>query len=255
MLRESGQILQDDHEVTLGELEAALQAAKAEGATVQYTRENPEGPAPSEAEAIMKLVAANRLRIALIPGPGQGPAKVLEFPTVETFFAKVRRLSAGNRGVSLVRPNQTHYILPAPLPGTINEQMVNAVKNMVQSDLPRNIAAIAAADALAGDSSKKPTVPEVARHVPFFGLLIGLAYVGHPVWIFEGLPSMMPAGCEDADVLVVDSNAVATLPAGWAEDAALVMRNPNILVFDRKRQRVGALRTAGEVPGRIEFQN
>jgi hypothetical protein len=98
-------------------------------------------------------------------------------------------------------------------------------------------------------------MPDIARHVPFLGLLVGLAYVGHAVWIFDAVPALMPAGCEDADVLVVDSNAVATLPSGWMDDARLVMRNPNILVYDRVRQKVGALITAGEVPGAIEFPN
>jgi hypothetical protein len=206
----------------------------------------------------MKLIAANRLRIALSTAAEEGPeaarpSNVIEFPGNEVFFSKVRRLAGGNRGISLVRADQTHYVLPAPPPGTINEQMVAGVKSVVSSEQPRNIAAIAAADALAGDPSRPPQVTDVARHVPFFGLLVGLAYVGHPVWIFEAQPSMMPAGCEEADILILDSNAIATLPPGWAVDAGAVMRNPNILMFDRTRHKIGALRTAGEVPGRIEF--
>ena len=63
----------------------------------------------------------------------------------------------------------------------------------------------------------------------------------------------MTIDVSDADVLVVDSGAIAALPQGWDEDAAVVMRNPNILVYDRNRQKIGAIRTAGEVPGRIEF--
>ena len=37
--------------------------------------------------------------------------------------------------------------------------------------------------------------------------------------------------------------------------AAGVMRNANILAYDRSRSKMGALRTAGEVPGKIEFPN
>ena len=133
--------------------------------------------------------------------------------------------------------------------------MVTAVRGVVSSEQPRNIAAIANRGALAGDPSKPPTVPDVARKVPFFGLLMGLAYVGHTVWLLEGVPQMATAGCEDADVLIVDSAAVGTLPPGWEVDASLVMRNANILIFDRAREKVGALRTAGEIPGRLEFPN
>jgi hypothetical protein len=250
----SGQILLEGREVSLSELDDALYNAKLEGSTVLYDRENPDTAGPPEAEAVMKLITANRLRIAFAPQPDR-PSKVIEFPGIETFFAKIRRQAAGHRGVSLVRADQVVYNLPAPPQGSISPQMVEGVNSVVSSEQIRNIAAVAAADALAGDPSKPPTLPDVARQVPFFGLLIGFAYVGHAVWIFEAIPAMMPSGCEDADILIVDSNAIATLPEGWVEDAGAIMRNPNILVYDRSRHKVGAMRTAGEVPGRIEFPN
>jgi hypothetical protein len=249
----SGRILLDGDEVSLGELDAALQVAKLRGATVEYSRENPAGEASPVVDEVMKLITANRLRIALATESDSRPSNLIEFPGIETFFSKVRRQAAKTRGVSLVRPDQIVYGLPAPPEGSLNPQMVEGVKSVFSSDTPRSIAAIAPADALAGDPAKPPTLPDIARRVPFLGLLIGFAYVGHAVWIFEAQPSMMPAGCEDADILLVDSNAIATLPADWAEDAAAVMKNPNVLVFDRSRHKIGVLRTAGEVPGRIEF--
>jgi hypothetical protein len=254
----SGDILLDGRQVSLSELEEAFQAAKVDGSVVKYYRENPQGEAPPEAEAVVKLIVANRLRVALTPNadfsdqPAR-PSNVLEWPGIETFFAKVRKQAAGSRGVSLVRPDRSHYVLPAPPPGAISPQMEAGVKAVIPSDQPRNVAAIVASGALAGDPSKPPALPDIAKRVPFFGLLIGLAYTGHAVWIFEASPEAMPAGCEDADVLIVDSDALAALPTGWAVDAAIIMRNPNILAFDRTRQKLGALRTAGEVPGRIEF--
>jgi len=178
---------------------------------------------------------------------------LIEWPGIETFFAKVRKQAAGSRGVSLVRPDRLHFILPAPPTGSIGSRMVEGVKAAIPSEQPRNVAAIAAAGALAGDPSSKPALPDIAKRVPFFGLLVGLAYIGHAVWVFEALPEMATAGCEDADVLIVDSDAIATLGPAWAVDASVVMRNANILVYDRKRGRIGAMRTAGEVPGRIEF--
>jgi hypothetical protein len=256
----SGKILLEGHEVSLDGLAAALEAAKLDGATVQYTRENPTGEAPSEAMAVMKMITDNRLRIAFTPAPestddAPRPSNVVEFPGAETFFSKVRRKAEGSHGVSVVRSELTHYIVPAPPQGTISEQMIAGVKAVLNSEQPRNIAAIAAADALAGDPLRPPTLPEVARHVPFFGLLMGLAYLGHTVWIFEAVASLLSDGCEDADLLIVDSNAIATLPSGWSENASGVMRNANILVYDRSRQKVGAMCTAGVVPGRIEFPN
>jgi hypothetical protein len=238
----NGRILLDGREVSLDELEDALQAAKIDGATVQYDREDPASEAPPEAAAVMKIITDNRLRIVFSPQSGQS-AKVLEFPGMEQFFAKVRRQAGSNRGVLLVRPDQKRLILPAPAEGSINAKLIEGVNAVISSDEPRNIAAIAPEGTLTGDP----------RRLPFLGLLIGLAYMGRAVWLFEALPVFMPAGCEDADVLVVDSDAIAALPNDWVEDAGAVMRNANILVYDRSRRKIGAMRTAGEVPGRIEF--
>jgi hypothetical protein len=256
----SGKILLEDREVSLSALDDALQTAKIEGATIQYDREDPASEAPAEVMQVMKLITDKRLRIALPAMPDTSesaprPSNVLEFPGAESFFTKVRRKAAGVRSVSVVRSELAHFMLPAPPQGTINEQMIAGVRAVVAAEEPRNIAAIAAADALAGDPSKPPSLPDIARRVPFFGLLMGLAYVGHAVWIFEAVASLLNDGCEDADVLIVDSNAIATLPSGWSETASGVMRNPNILVYDRNREKLGAICTAGEVPGRIEFPN
>lgn len=246
----SGKILLDGSEVNLSRLEEVLIAAKSRGALVRYDRENATGPAPPEAEAVMNLITSQHPRIAL-----SGVSNVIEMPGLETLFAKVRRYAGSNRGVSLLRPDRTHFILPAPPQGSIGQQMVDGVKAVIPSDQPRNIAAIVAPGVLAGDSSQKPSLPAIAKRVPFMGLLVGIAYAGHAVWMFEASAETAAPGSEDADVLIVDSDAVAAMPQDWAVDAALVMRNPNVLVYDRSRHKIGAMRTAGEVPGRIEFPN
>ncbi len=266
----SGKVLLGSQEVSLSALEEALEAARVDGPIIHYYRENAEDKAPPQAEAVFKLIAANHLRVALhtkadfsdqldssvlmkAKDQAERSSNLIEWPGIETFFAKVRKQAAGSRGVSLVRPDRGHFIIPAPAQGSIPSQMVEAVSAVIPSQDPRNVAAIAASGALTGSPGQKPSLPDIAKRVPFFGLLMGLVYTGHTVWIFEASSEMAAAGCEDADVLIVDSDAIAALPQGWAVDAALVMRNPNILVYDRNRQKVGAMRTAGEVPGRIEF--
>jgi hypothetical protein len=246
----SGKILLDEREVSLRELEEAFDEARVNGTVVYYTREKPHEQAPTEAEAVMKMITDRRLRVALT-----GATNVIAVPGIEAFFAKVRKRAAESRGVSLVRPDRTHFILPSPPEGSIGAQMVEGVKAVIPSDQPRCIAAMTAPGALAGDPSQKPSLPEVAKRVPFMGLLVGLAYTGHAVWMYEGSAEWAAAGCEEADVLIVDSDAIATLPADWAVDAARVMRNANVLAYDRSRHKIGAIRTAGEVPGRIEFVN
>jgi hypothetical protein len=239
----SGRILLEGRDVTLDELEEALEAARLDGKVVHYSRENPAGEAPPEVDAVMKLITAKHLRLAFTLQPDH--SKIVEIPAIETFFAGVRRQAISNRGVLLVQLYQKPRLIPAPAAGSIKPQLVDGVKSVVSSEQPRSIAAIAAKGTVTGD----------LQRVPYFGLLLGLSYVGHAVWVFDVAKAAIPAGCEEADILIVDSNAIADLPSGWAEDAAVAMRNANVLVFDRTRQKIGALRTAGEVPGRLEFPN
>jgi hypothetical protein len=259
----SGQIQLDGREVTLRELADELLKAKAEGSTVEFDDAVRSHGFPPKAADVMNLIAANKLRVVVIkPSAAQDdsseparPNNVIELPGAEHFFAKVRRRAAGQRGVSLIGRDRTHFILPAPKPGAVTPQMQAAVTAIIPSEQPRNIAAIAPQGTLAGSAGRPPSLREAGRQIPFFGLLIGLGYTGHTVWIFEALPKMFPAGCEEADVLIVDSDAIAHLPQGWLEDAGAIMRNANILIYDRSHQKAGAVRTAGEVPGRIEFPN
>ena len=244
----SGKILLDDREVDSSQLAEALDEAKANGLVIRYNRENAAGPPPPEVEQVMKMITERRLRVTL-----EGISNVIAMPGIEAFFAKVRKRAGESRGVSLIRPDRTHYILPSPPEGAISPQMIDGVKAVIPSDRPRNVAAIVARGALTNNPAEKPSLPEVAKRVPFMGLMVGLAFTGHAVWMYEASEEWTTAGAEEADVLIVDSDAIPALPPGWAVDAALVMRNPNLLVYDRSRHRVGAIRTAGEVPGRIEF--
>jgi len=74
---------------------------------------------------------------------------------------------------------------------------------------------------------------ELARAIPFLGMLLGLAYLGHAVWVFEGHPSALAAGCRDADFLIVDSAMLACLAPDWQHLARSVMRGRALYVHDR----------------------
>lgn len=258
----SGVVLLNGEPVTLLDLEAVFTEAREDETPVLFEREHPEAALSPEAEAVLKLIRAHRLRISL-GGSDQSSAeapKVVELPVMDNLFAKLRRQSAQIRGISLLRPDRSSFVLAAPAPGTIPEMMTSAVTALVPPGKSRNIAAIAAPGSLVGDPAAPPTLADVARQVPFFGLLVALAYTGNVAWIFDaslatGSAGIISAGCRDADVLMLDSDALPALPRGWQESAGAAMRNANILVFDRSRQKLGALRTAGEVGGQLEFPN
>ena len=84
---------------------------------------------------------------------------------------------------------------------------------------------------------------------------MGLNYIGHAVWIFEGNASAFAAGCLDADVLIVDSAKLPALRPGWQDAAASVMRNANILVHNRENFRLVIVRKAGTGTSQLEFPN
>ena len=74
---------------------------------------------------------------------------------------------------------------------------------------------------------------DISKTIPFFGILLGFAYIGHAVWIFEGHGGALVAGCRDADVLIVDGAMVPHLQTDWPTAASSVMRSREISVHDR----------------------
>jgi hypothetical protein len=85
-------------------------------------------------------------------------------------------------------------------------------------------------------------------------MLIGLASIGHSVWILDGQPDAFVAGCRDADLLIIDSAAATRLTAKSLDQAAPLMRNANVLIRDRKTGQLRALRQAGPSKDRLEFR-
>ena len=97
---------------------------------------------------------------------------------------------------------------------------------MISPKVKRNVAATAYTELSA------PTAG-ISQSVPFFGFVLGFAYIGHAVWVFEGHPSALAAGCRDADVLIVDGGMVPHLQNDWMAIAWSVMRTPETYVHGR----------------------
>jgi hypothetical protein len=120
----------------------------------------------------------------------------------------------------------------------------------------RNISVIANTALVTGQ--KKPvaiagekTFAAAGQAIPFFGLLIGLAYIGHKVRVFDGSHAPLTLGCKDADVLIVDSGK---LPDDWQAVASAAMHNANIFVHDRETYKLRIVQKVGEVADRINYQ-
>jgi len=148
---------------------------------------------------------------------------------IEDWFEKARTQAARGNLV-VVRSDGQRLILPALPKTSVKPEMVAAIERMMPSTTKRNVAVIADTS---WATSAPPSIQTANQAIPFFGLLMGIATVGHSVWIFDGAVQLLNAGCREADVLIVDSASLPLLPADWTIEAERAMRNPQILVHDR----------------------
>jgi hypothetical protein len=134
--------------------------------------------------------------------------------------------NASGRFVVIVTPGRLLMFHPCPPAGSMPEAQAESMRRLIAPQPRRNIAAIA-------NTTLELLKENPAKTIPFLGMLIGLAYIGHAVWIFEGHPSALEYGCREADVLLVDGGMVPYLQTDWQKVAAASMRRPEIYVHDR----------------------
>ena len=131
-----------------------------------------------------------------------------------------------SRQVVLVTPGRMLMLQPCPAPGSMPQNMVTQIERLVSPKVKRKIAVIA--------YTELPAITKgLSQAIPFFGMLVGMAYIGHSVWIFEGHATALAAGCKEADVLIVDSGMVPHLAADWRTLAASEAPAIQIYVHDR----------------------
>jgi hypothetical protein len=144
---------------------------------------------------------------------------------------KTARARAAEGQVVIVRPDWKFLMMRPSSRHTVPPQIVAAMEQLIPPHGKRNVAVI-------GDTSwgmeAKVTIGMANLAIPFFGLLTGLAAIGHAVWIFGGASEALDAGCCNADVLIVDSASLRGLRSDWRSNAAKVMRNPSIVIHDRR---------------------
>jgi hypothetical protein len=174
-------------------------------------------------------------------------------------FMAARRLASDPdaRYVVLVRPNRSILAIPCPPAGSIPDEQAAKMSHIIPPAPSRAVVVIAPTEFANGPESEgaaKGSSELVAANkaIPFFGLLSGLAYTGHSVWIFDGQMSALQPACRDADLLLIDSILAPKLTTKTVEGAALVMRNANILVHDRNTFGLRALRKVG-TSAKLEF--
>jgi hypothetical protein len=244
----SGAVLVDGQAVEIDQLDSVFQAAKENNIGVHYYREVVGGEPPPQSMEVMKSVVKHKLPIRM--STKADFSDIVDPKAVfEKIFEEVRKLAV--RGLVIVKPNLKHLVLPAMAKTPQLESIEASMEKLIPSDVKRKVAVISNSSF----EADTPDIKEVAKSIPFLGILMGLTYIGHGVWVFEGTASTLAAGCRDADVLIVDSAKLPVLPSGWQDAAASVMRNANILLHNRENFQLGIVRKAGTGTNQLEFPN
>lgn len=263
----SGAILLDGQTADWELLGTALEKVKLAGGQVWYYRESAGAAPPPAALAVIQRVVQLKIPISLsskadfsdwVDGkgashprtadsaasgvPGPRIPEVSSRSDIEEVFERLRKSAAD--GIAILKPDRTHLMMTRLGATPALEGMAKSVDRLIPGAVKRNIAVI-------GDTvfetveGKTLGLTEVSKSIPFLGILVGLSYIGHAVWVFEGHMSAMAAGCRGADVLIVDSALRGLLAPGWEAVAAPEMRNANILVHDRGTAKFTAVRRVG----------
>lgn len=161
--------------------------------------------------------------------------EVKEISHLDAVFAKARAMAMGSndsssavkgRHVVIVTPGRMLMLQPCPPPGSLSSEQLASMERLLPAQLKRRIAVLAYNDPTAVTTSLSTTIP-------FIDMLLGLTYIGHTVWVFEGHPSALAVGCKHADVALVDDAMIPHLPADWLTTVRRVMRHPSIYIHDR----------------------
>jgi hypothetical protein len=209
----NGNLLLDGNPVTLAVLVQAMDSQPRESTVVWYYRENAAGEAPPAATEVMKLIVARRLPVRLSSKPDFSDAVTPEAASgMARAFAAIKKRAA-ERQLVILRPDGRQTVLPAMPKEAASPEGLAAVERLLPSSTQRNVAVI-------GDTSwtmaSTPNLREAARAIPFFGLLMGFASIGHAVWIFDwSTPATLASGARDADLVIVDSARLEAFPPGW----------------------------------------
>ena len=134
--------------------------------------------------------------------------------------------SAQPRCVVIVTPGRLLMLQPCPPAGSMPEQQAAGIKRLIPPAPQRSITAI-------GYTELEALKTDIAKAIPFVGMLLGFAYIGHAVWVFEGHSSALAHGCRNADVLLVDGGMLPHLPPDWRTVASSTMRRAEMYVHDR----------------------
>ena len=140
-----------------------------------------------------------------------------EKETVLTDGAHLRR-------VVIVSPGRLLLIKDSYPPDTLPLESRIALEELLPADRSLKIAVIAFTE-------MEVLRTDIRRGIPFFDYLLGFAYLGHAVWIFEGHNSVLEMGCHGADYVLVDKRMLPFLEQDWEQIVKIKAGVANVRVL------------------------
>src|SRR5580698_1265700 len=110
---------------------------------------------------------------------------------LEDWFIQAREHAAQGNLV-VVREDGRSLLLPAMRTTSVKPEMVAAIEQIIPSTTKRRVAVIAETS---WASNSQPNLQAANQAIPFWGLLMGFASIGHAVWVFHGSADLLSAGC------------------------------------------------------------
>ncbi|MCJ7518184.1 MAG: hypothetical protein MUO42_00730 [Anaerolineaceae bacterium] len=158
-------------------------------------------------------------------------------PDIESVFIKARKAADDSREgedglyhrqVIIVTPGRLLISKMCPLPSELTTDELSRLSSLIPPHSLRNISVIA-------NTYLEALKANILQAIPFFGYLLGFAALGHKVWVFEGHPSALKAGCRDADILLVDGEMLPFLDENteWRATVLDGMRGKDIKIIAR----------------------
>jgi hypothetical protein len=141
----------------------------------------------------------------------------------------------GTRCLAVVTPSRSLLFFPGPAPGGVPKFASDAVRELFPAQPRLNVSVIAHIEPDLLEKVLRDPAEDPNRLIPFFGMLHGIAHIGHSVVVFEGHPSGLERALRNCDLLLVDSGMLPFLQEDWVATAFASM-NPDARIFVHKRE-------------------
>jgi tetratricopeptide (TPR) repeat protein len=147
-------------------------------------------------------------------------------------FTTARERTGDKRFVAIVTPGRLIAQISCPPPGSMPANVVNSIEQMAPSSGPLNVTVIANNDL----EYVAKGAAAINKIIPFFGYILGLAYIGHNVLTFEGHPTALAIGCKNANLVILDDAMIPLLQPDWLQVVLGAMNTQRIMIFKRNGQ-------------------